>query len=261
MCVVCLHDKAEIEACLRQDAPLHLYSLGDLDDFFWPYTQWYALKHQGQIHAIVLMYTAFSPPVLLALSPPEKLRDLRVLLKELLPLLPRQVYTHLSLGVEDVFDAYSQTSFGIHDKMVLKDQAQLQPFVSPRAIRLLPEHLPEIQALYQASYAGNAFDPRMLETGQFYGLWEANQLVSVSGIHVYSPAFRVAAIGNVATHPDYRNRGFAKAVTAALCQSLLEKVDQIGLNVKADNVPAIQSYRRLGFEVCASYHEVMLELI
>ena len=258
---VCLHDKAEIEAALRQDVPLHLYSLGDLDDFFWPYTQWYALKHQGQILAIALLYTAFSPPVLLALSPPEKIRDLRMLLQELVPLLPRRVYTHLSLGVEEVFDAYSQTSFGIHDKMVLKDRTQFQPFVSPQAVRLLPEHLPEIQALYRSSYAGNAFDPRMLETGQFFGLWEADRLVSVSGIHAYSPAFRVAAIGNVATHPDYRNRGFAKMVTAALCQSLLEKVDQIGLNVKADNAAAIQSYRRLGFEICASYHEVMLEMM
>ena len=78
---------------------------------------------------------------------------------------------------------------------------QLQPYVSSRAVCLRPEHLPEIQALFQISYADNAFDPRMLETGQYFGIWDANQLVSISGVHTYSPVFRVAAIGNVVTHP------------------------------------------------------------
>lgn len=30
-----LHDKARIEAFLRKNVYLHIYSIGDLDDFFW----------------------------------------------------------------------------------------------------------------------------------------------------------------------------------------------------------------------------------
>src|SRR5207248_2709826 len=106
----------------------------------------------------------------------------------------------------------------------------------------------EIEALYQVSYAENSFDPRMLETGYYYGMRHDNTLVCVAGVHVYSPKYRVAALGNVTTHPDFRGRGLATAVCAKLCQELLRTVDHIGLNVKADNVSAIACYKRLGFE-------------
>ena len=40
-----------------------------------------------------------------------------------------------------------------------------------------------------------------------------------------------------------------------------ETVDHIGLNVKADNAPALACYRRLGFEVAAEYGEFMVECV
>ncbi|HAG98892.1 MAG TPA: GNAT family N-acetyltransferase, partial [Ktedonobacter sp.] len=49
MTAVCLHDKQEIEAFLRGNIYLHLYEIGDLDDFFWQYTTWYAQKEEQSI--------------------------------------------------------------------------------------------------------------------------------------------------------------------------------------------------------------------
>jgi len=72
---------------------------------------------------------------------------------------------------------------------------------------------------------------------------------------VYSPRQRVAALGNITTHPEHRGRGHARAVTARLCQHLAESTDHIGLNVKAHNVTAIRCYESLGFEVAAKYDE------
>jgi ribosomal protein S18 acetylase RimI-like enzyme len=260
MKVVCLHDKSVIEAFLRQDTALHLYSLGDLDDFFWPYTQWYGIRDQadGQLSALALLYGTHSPPVLLALSSPTGMFALRTLLSCLLPLLPRKVYTHISEGLEEVLSlAFHLESYGIHQKMILTSTSRFSSFNHADVVPLTPENLAEVAALYAASYPDNAFDARMLETGQFFGLREDGLLVSVAGIHVYSPEYRVAAIGNVTTHPQYRNRGYGKAVTAALLRSLADRVDQIGLNVKADNYPAIHSYQQLGFEIVDTYHEIM----
>ena len=42
-------DKAAIEAFLRRDVSLHAYSIGDLDDFFWPYTSWYGWYERGEL--------------------------------------------------------------------------------------------------------------------------------------------------------------------------------------------------------------------
>ena len=86
-----------------------------------------------------------------------------------------------------------------------------------------------------------------------------DKLVSVAGVHVYSEAYKVAALGNITTHPAYRGQGLARIVTARLCRSLLETVDYIGLNVKVDNQSAISLYQRLGFEPVCTYHEYMVE--
>jgi predicted GNAT family acetyltransferase len=78
-------------------------------------------------------------------------------------------------------------------------------------------------------------------------------------VHVYSAEYRVAALGNITTHPDHRGRGLATAVTAGCCKHLLESVELIGLNVRADNAAAIRAYEKIGFEVRAVYHEWMME--
>jgi predicted GNAT family acetyltransferase len=98
----------------------------------------------------------------------------------------------------------------------------------------------------------------MLDTHQYFGIRSGGQLVSAGGIHVYSPVYGVAALGNIATHPTHRGKGYGKAVTARVCQSVAKAVKEIGLNVKADNQPAITCYERLGFKTIAVYGEFMV---
>jgi predicted GNAT family acetyltransferase len=62
------------------------------------------------------------------------------------------------------------------------------------------------------------------------------------------------------THPDARGRGLATLTTAKLCQELLRSVDDIGLNVRADNVAAIACYTKLGFTKIGAYGEYQLQL-
>lgn len=83
--------------------------------------------------------------------------------------------------------------------------------------------------------------------------------MSVAGVHVYSARFRMAALGNITTHPDWRGQGLGTAATAGLCKNLLKTVDTVGLNVSSDNETAIRMYEKLGFEAVAKYNEYMLE--
>lgn len=44
-------------------------------------------------------------------------------------------------------------------------------------------------------------------------------------------------------------------MTAALCRLLQVEIDVIGLNVRADNAPAIACYRGVGFEIRHAHDE------
>jgi ribosomal protein S18 acetylase RimI-like enzyme len=262
MPAILLHDRDEIEAFLRQRPTLHLYELGDLDDFFWPDTTWYALREAGEVHALALLYTGTALPVLLAFIEEEEEPEPSVeLLHAIHPFLPRRFYAHLSPGLEEHLEAdYRLTSHGVHLKMVLMNQARLADIDPTGVVRLTSADRPALEALYRASYPGNWFDPRMLETGHYVGLWRDGKIVSVAGVHVYSPRYGVAALGNITTHPRLRGQGLATRVTGRLCQLLLETVETVGLNVKEDNLSAIRCYEQLGFARVAAYGEWIVEV-
>ena len=81
----------------------------------------------------------------------------------------------------------------------------------------------------------------------------------MAGSHVYSQKYNVAPLGNICTHPDFRGKGWGRAVTAKLCKSLLQEIEFISLNVKVDNKKAISLYEKSGFEIVSSYFEFMVE--
>jgi len=257
--LIFLHDKKQIEAFLLRHRHLNFYHLGDLDDFFWPYTTWYALQEDGEIKALNLFYSGIVPPVLLGIEN-DNLGEMKTLLETSLPLLPAHFYTHLSPGLEDILqDGYSLDHHGEHYKMNLIDLAKLDEIDTSDVVPLASENLGEIEILYRDSYPGNWFDARMLETGQYVGIREDGSLVSVAGIHVYSPVYKIAALGNITTHPAKRGQGLGTTVIAGLCKRLLKTVDAIGLNVRSDNTPAIKAYEKIGFEIVATYHEWMVD--
>ena len=260
MLPICLHDKATIERLLRQEVYLQLYGIGDLDDFFWPYTTWYAQAGATVPGPVVLVYTGQSLPTLLLFS--EKTQEASRLLESIVHLLPQRFYAHLSAGVESaLLKTHRIEPHGTYLKMGLIHKAKAVNCDSASAYPLQPSDVDEITSFYATSYPGNWFDPRMLETGQYFGVRSKGTLVSVAGVHVFSRQYGVAALGNIATANAERNKGYARQATARTCQSLLAHTTHVGLNVKADNVAALSVYEGLGFETVGSYGEYMVDRI
>jgi GNAT superfamily N-acetyltransferase len=255
---ICLYDKKEIESFLRRNVYLHIYAIGDLDDFFWPYTTWYALKKGEDIWAIALIYSGRDFPVLVALTEGKSMEQL---IRSIIDLLPGKFHAHLSPDAKAALEQkYGMKSRGKHYKMALSDKSLMGNVDCSQVVQLKSEDLDEVIQFYDDAYPGNWFDPRMLQTEQYFGIRKDGRLVSAAGIHVYSQQYQVTALGNVVTHPDYRGKGFGRAVTAKLCLSLCGTVDHIGLNVKSDNQIAISLYKRLGFEIVGCYWEYNAEL-
>jgi len=261
MNVVSLHDKNVIEAFLRRNVFLNIYSIGDLDDFFWPYTSWYACTETAELKAIALIYTGGKLPCLHSHAENNKVLYAEKLLHRMIPTLPRRFHAHLSAGLESILsEHYSLRAYGKHYKMALTDKSVPSKVDTSQTIGLSKSQLSEIIGLFEQAYPGNYFEPRMLDTKQYFCLRHSGELIGIAGVHVFSRQYGVAALGNIVIHPDYRNKGNGTIVTAKVCQSLLRDIDHIGLNVNAGNVSAIKCYEKLGFEVVDSYGEFEAEL-
>ncbi len=81
-------------------------------------------------------------------------------------------------------------------------------------------------------------------------VWEENGRIvgNSSLIQFRDKGKRVHLIANVATHPDYRHHGIARALTERTIQSARDKnTSAIWLHVRDDNPDAIKLYTDLGF--------------
>ena len=101
MPIISIHDKTKLENYFIQNPFLHIYEIGDLDDFFWPHTIWLGWENKGEIDAVCLIYTPFDPPVVLLLAAPEKQAAMRQLIAAAIPLLPPRIYIHITDGLQN----------------------------------------------------------------------------------------------------------------------------------------------------------------
>jgi ribosomal protein S18 acetylase RimI-like enzyme len=253
-----LHDQATIHRFLAHHPEHYLYLIGDLDDFFWPYTQWFARESEGEIRALALLYLGPGLPTLLAFHDGDP-EEARVLIHELRTYLPRVFLAHLSSGLLEVLGQdHVIEYYGHNHKMALK---QVPLAVDDPAIRILTsQDLSEAQQLLAVAYPGNWFDPRMLDTRRYVGYFEEGNMLGIAGVHVCSARYRVAALGNVATHPSARRRGISRKLVSQLCAILATETDHIGLNVRAENAAAIRMYEQIGFVWIANYDECKIRL-
>lgn len=249
-----LHDKDQIHRFFAHNPAYFLYLIGDLDDFFWPHTIWYGWEVEGEIQALALLYLGPGLPTLLAFH--DRPGDaMKYLLRKVRPYLPQRFLAHLSEGLMAVFAPEEIIDFyGHNHKMALQKPL---PIADPdAAIRKLTQaDIPATESLFSIAYPGNWFDSRMLDTGKYVGYESAGELVGIAGIHVYSAQYRVAALGNITTHPDFRQQGISRKLTTRLCADLLHSTDYIGLNVRSENAPAIRMYEAIGFEWIGDYDE------
>ena len=81
-------------------------------------------------------------------------------------------------------------------------------------------------------------------------------LTAVAGTHLVSREEAAAALGNIYTRRDRRNRGLGRMVTSAVLHELRD-VETIGLNVRADNAAALAVYASLGFVPHRPFYEAV----
>jgi len=233
-------DKALLRSFLERDRLYAAYAICDLEEREFARTRWAMAWDVGAPVALVLEYNGPTPQPLFVMG-----RDdgIAAILRDIIR--PRIAYVAAPAAVLPAIETAYRVDPGPGMVRMWVDRTTFRPYPSS-VQRLLPVEIGELNKLYQLGFASWLPSSAIAE-GVYYGLRINGQLVSAAGTHVVSPGARLAVVGNVLTHADYRGRGFATAVTGAVTAELLRSCDQVVLNVRSDNPPALNAYRRLGY--------------
>jgi GNAT superfamily N-acetyltransferase len=109
-----------------------------------------------------------------------------------------------------------------------------------------PADVPEMRALAAVAEPGPFF-ARTAETGTYLGIRRKGQLVAMAGERFQTDHW--VEISAVCTHPDWRGRGYATMLVAALADHVRRRGKEPFGHVVGDNTGALRLYEELGAEV------------
>jgi ribosomal protein S18 acetylase RimI-like enzyme len=250
MRVLKLTDAGRIRAFLETDRHWADYALGDLEPEFYPFTAWHGVEDNDTLIALAMLFRGFEPPIFFAMG---EGRGIEVMLDQVI----RESRLGLSVREEHlpIVARYYCTDARIPMWKMGLDASDLRPAASAGAQRLTLSDVPDLLALY-AFGGGDAFRPREVASGVFYGIRQNGRLVAVAGTHSISNSGRIAALGNVMTHPQHRGQGLATIATGAVIAELVDRgIGTIGLSVARANAAAIRVYEQLGFKKHVPFFE------
>ncbi len=252
-----LTNKAEILAYLETDRNYAGYAIGDLEAGFFEQSTWHAAERGGNICALALVYAGFDPPILCLMGEGE---GIAALLGG-----PVQIARAYHMVRKEHLAAVGRYyRWGENQLWPMWRMAQVPPLPPAgegsgvRAIALTSNDANRLRTLY-ALGGGDAFAPSQVAQGVFYGIECQGQLIAVAGTHLVSLTYKIAAVGNVMTHPDYRGQGYATQATHAVCDELMRRgIQTIILNVNQENLAAIRVYEKLGFVRHCAFYEGLI---
>ena len=242
-------DQAVLRGFLERDRLFAAYAICDLDEREFPKTRWAVARQGSEVVALGVEYAGASPqPMFLMGSDAGIAAVLRDVLR------PRIAFiAALPASLAQVERQYHLDP-GPQMVRMGTDAERFRPVDDPGVERLSPIDAPELNRLYRLGF-GSWLPGQSIAEGVYYGLRIRGRIVAAAGTHIVSRASRLAVVGNVMTAPEFRGRGYAKAVTAAVTAELLGFCDDVVLNVRSDNPPALNAYRRIGYLEHVRYEE------
>lgn len=238
-----LTDKDQIRAILSRDPRWCVYALGDLTPRMFARCRWFTPDLTMVLHdygtSILFAHGAGS-------------------IREALDHVAWPVHLQVRQDALDEVRRYATVTDEKH--MVRMAFTGGPSAVDPRVARLAADDLAALARLYQDGEATGEspdfFYSSMVTDGVFFGVYEGGDLIAAAGTHLVARDEGAAAIGNVYTRRDRRGRGYGRMVTSAVLHELRD-LETVGLNVRADNAPAIRVYESLGFVRHCEFYEAL----
>ena len=247
-------DRVLLRTFLERDRLYAAYAICDLEDREFARTRWGVATDGDEVVAVALEYSGATPQPVFLMGATD---GLEAILRDVIR--PRAAYLAALPSALPTVEAFYRVDPGPPMVRMWTDRSTFRPY--PATVqRLLPAEIGDLNRLYQLGFAAWLPSSAIAE-GVYYGMRVNGQLVAAAGTHVISREARLGVVGNVLTHVDYRGRGFATAVTGAVTADLLRTCDQVVLNVRSDNPPALNAYRRLGYAEYTRFEERLIHRV
>ena len=242
-------DRALIRAFLDRDRIFGAYALADLEDREGSRAHWGIARAGDEVVALVLEYGGPSPQPLFIAGRED---GIEAILRDVIR--PSIAYlAYLPASHQAVASRYRIEPGPAMVRMWL-DRSMFRTAEDPGVVRLSAADVGELNRLYRLGF-GSWLAPQAIAEGVYYGIRVNGRLVAAAGTHVIGREAGIAVVGNVLTQPEFRGRGYAQATTAAVTAHLLQFCDHVVLNVRSDNPPALNAYRKLGYAEHVRFEE------
>lgn len=242
-------DRTLIKGFLDRDRIFAAYALADLEDREVARSRWGIARAGDEVVSLVLEYGGPSPQPLFIAG-----RDdgVEAILRDVIK--PSIAYVACLPGSVRAVESRYRLEPGPQMVRMWVDRSTFRPTVDPGVEPLSPADAGDLNRLYRLGF-GSWLPPQAIAEGTYRGIRVNGRLVAAAGTHVIGRQASIAVVGNVLTQPEFRGRGYAQATTAAVTAKLLEFCDHVVLNVRSDNPPALNAYRRLGYAEHVRFEE------
>lgn len=248
-----LEDRRSVQQALEKAPAFNAYALAHLDGVMFTLASFY-LAQAGQATAL-LMHSRGGLGATTHLYGDARLGGLLV---QLHPGPRSSLLSCQAEHIDAMLEAYNLWRPQTMLRMAVDAASFRPPAVRGPVRRLIAADAPELNRLYALEGDGLVYPGHHVRDGVYYGALNRGRIVAAAGTHIYSKTARTAVVGNVFTHPDFRGRGLATAVTAAVTAQVLDECDLIVLSVDPANRAARYVYEKLGYQDSGRMVETMV---
>ncbi|UYP48657.1 hypothetical protein NEF87_004942 [Candidatus Lokiarchaeum ossiferum] len=124
-----------------------------------------------------------------------------------------------------------------------------------KIVELNETHKEPIAALLRKSdpvYFGDQTADRIMmdENRPFFAIMDGDKMTSISGLWIDES---MGIINLIATDPNYRRQQRATSIVSSSVSWLFKKTDKILIHVRSENFPAINTYKKVGYQIAFEY--------
>lgn len=227
------------------------YAICDLESPLWERSSFYHVQHANS-HALVLHFDAKSFQVLTAFGNPEGVNEAWSQIP-----LPEKAWISLrsEIEIKQFCRFYQMRDLRSMWRLHLPKSSAIISALDYPLILLGVDRQAEIEILLR-EHEECAYSPEQLQRGVFFGMEHRGKIVSLVGTHVVSTKYKLAAVGNAYTHPEYRGKGYFRTCLSAVLHRLFDMgITDVVANVIQDNIPSLKGALSVGFKKYCSYWE------